>query len=332
MSERATPPGALAPPSADTGPATAGSGERAPVRPVERAVSIGPARLMGIVTEPVASGGGAERPRRALLAANIGLHHRVGPFRIYVELARAAAARGWYVLRFDLSGLGESEPRPEGTGDTEQAVRDTIEAMDWMAERHGIEEFVLVGLCSGVDAAHATALVDPRVVGAAFIDGYSYRTPGHLLRRHVLRLLQLGRWRRYLGRRLAARPSAAGDRARPAGGAERAVTDPATAGLLFARRYPSRARFRQDVAALTRRGARLLFVYTGAVDEHFNSERQLAETLGRRVPRDRVAVAILRHADHVLTGLAERARLVALLVRWLDGGAPDARPAPHAPT
>ncbi len=306
---------------------------------VERAVVFGSHRgLVGVVSHPADAGvSGVAAPRRAVVMANIGLSHHVGPFRLYVELARAAAAMGWYALRFDLSGLGDSLPRAGAQGSSEQATADVREALDWLEAQFGIREVVLVGLCSGVDSMHPVAVADRRVVGAVFVDGYTYPTFGYYVRRQTLRYLQLERWQRFARwrslRRRFARTAPAGD---------------ASAGQpVFQREYPTRARFRSDVAAVLGRGARLLFVFTGTFDSIFNSERQTAEVLGRAVPHGgaahgAVTTRVFSRADHLFSGVAHRAAFFACVREWLAGfPAPppqiesedeveDARPTPDA--
>lgn len=59
--------------------------------------------LVGIITHPEIDVG---LPTVILL--NAGLIHRIGPNRVYVRLARHLAGLGFQVLRFDLSGIGDS--------------------------------------------------------------------------------------------------------------------------------------------------------------------------------------------------------------------------------
>jgi dienelactone hydrolase len=281
----------------------------------ERAIVFGSHRgLVGVVTEPDAPAPG---PRRAVLMANVGFHHRVGPFRLYVELARSLAALGLYALRFDLSGMGDSAPRTGTLSDAERPVLDLTEAMDWLAEKLRVEQFVLVGLCSGVDSTHAAAAADPRVVGAVFIDGYTYKTAGWFIRRHLLRYLQGERWLRATRRRSRRR-------------AARALTGrdaPGRPAQVFDREYPPRERFRADVAAMAARGAKLLYIYTGTVDRVYNGRGQLFETLGRGVPRAGIEVDLVPHADHLFATRAHKAALLERVGRWASalGGGPAAR-------
>lgn len=272
----------------------------------ERAILFGSHRgLAGVVTHPDA---GAPPARRAVVMGNVGVGHHVGPFRVYVDLARAVAALGWHALRFDLSGLGDSAPRTGAGTSSQQAQADVVEALDWLEQTLGIREVVLVGICSGVDSMHPVAVADPRVVGAVFVDGYTYPTLGYHVRRHTLRYLQAERWRRYLHRR-----------------AER-LRDPAPAAPpaeapqgVFQREYPTRTQFRRDVARVAARGARVLFVFTGTYDAIFNSERQMREILGTAAPRAAIDVARFRRADHLFSAAAQREALFARVRGWLAG-------------
>ena len=270
----------------------------------ERAVQFGTHRgLVGIVTTPDATSD-TTRPKRAIVMANVGLHHRVGPYRLYVDLARRLAARGFTALRFDLSGLGDSAARPGTMGDNERGVLDMTEGMAWLEAKLGISEFVVIGLCSGVDVVHPLAVNDPRVVGAIFIDGYTYSTFGSVIRRHTLRYFQIPRWTRLAARMRSAR--------------QRGVTTaPPTADQqLFVRDYPALDAFRAQVAGMVKRGTRLLFIWTGTYGQ-YNSKRQLHEMLGPSVPRRGVDLEYMVGADHVFTAIQHRAELIERIENWM---------------
>jgi dienelactone hydrolase len=267
----------------------------------EQAVTVGAhGGLIGVLSVPDEPAPGA---RRAVIVSNIGMHHRVGPFRLYVELARELVATGVYVLRFDLSGMGDSVVRSEALTPMQCMLRDLDDAMEWLSTQHDIAEFVLMGLCSGVDSTHAATVNDPRVRAAAFIDGYVYPTPGYYVRHYTVRATQLGRWNRYFKR------LARGDR-------KLAATQPEQ--TVFARELPTHTQFRSDVAAMTSRGTALLFIYTGGVYHSFNSPRQLHEMLGPIPHRDRISVQTMPTADHVFSSAAQRRCLVQRLVNWVQ--------------
>ena len=104
--------------------------------------------LFGIVTAP----DGQETRRRAVILLNAGATYHIGSSRMYVSLARRWAQRGYYVLRMDLSGLGES-PARAGCADNNvfppDAIEDMRAATDFMSRRYGAREITLSGLCSG---------------------------------------------------------------------------------------------------------------------------------------------------------------------------------------
>ena len=234
--------------------------------------------------------------------SNIGLNHRVGPNRLYVELARTLAAAGFRSLRFDLSGFGDSEPRRDGGTYMQRATLDTREALDFLEQR-GSERFVLVGLCSGVDSAHAAALQDMRVVGGIFIEGYVYRNPGFWLRFWTVRYLQPARWRRYVRLRIA----------RLQGQAPKPDVDELPE--IFAREFPSKPQFAADLATLADRSVKMLFVYTINADGHYNYAAQFHETFGYR---DSIDVTFYTRADHVFSTEAHRRELLTRIVRWMN--------------
>lgn len=104
-------------------------------------------RLFGIVTAARAS-----RPTRALLLLNSGANHHVGNGRMYVKFARRLAEAGWLVLRYDVSGIGDSLPRPGGRENdvyTGNAAADLAAAVSFVRDRPGVSHVELAGLCSG---------------------------------------------------------------------------------------------------------------------------------------------------------------------------------------
>ena len=133
---------------------------------VERAVQFGATRhLTGIVT--MASGAGT---RTAAVLLNAGVVHRVGPNRMYVRTARMLAARGVLAARFDLAGLGDSPARRDALAFEDAAIGDTRDVLTDLEREHGVDRFVLIGLCSGAVFAFRTAVADPRVVGAVLLN------------------------------------------------------------------------------------------------------------------------------------------------------------------
>lgn len=108
--------------------------------------------LFGIVTEPVQG----EKRRRAVILLNAGADHHVGPSRVHIALARRWARSGYFVLRMDLAGLGDSGTRPASPEDDAfppAALEDIRAGIDFLKARYGIRDITLAGVCSG--AYHA---------------------------------------------------------------------------------------------------------------------------------------------------------------------------------
>lgn len=133
-------------------------------------------RLFGILAAPARDSLPARAGRVAVILSNAGAVYRVGPNRMYVELARACATLGLPVLRLDIGGLGDSVRSadvPENHTYSPQAVADIGAAMDALRERFGIERVILAGLCSGAHASfHAARALcgDPRVAELMLIN------------------------------------------------------------------------------------------------------------------------------------------------------------------
>ena len=163
---------------------------------IERAIAFGPdAGLVGVLTEPDPVHAIPNAP--GFLMWNVGIQHRVGPYRVQVDIARDLARRGFASFRFDLAGMGDSEIRLDSRTDGERAVSDVRDAMLLLQKRRNVSTFVPIGFCSSVDAVHRLAVDDKSVVGACFIEGYAYHTRGFWLR-YPLRLLSRERWKRYV--------------------------------------------------------------------------------------------------------------------------------------
>lgn len=266
--------------------------------------------LVGVHTEPDPA---RHRPGApTVVVANVGLNHRVGPFRLWVELARELADAGIATLRFDLSGQGDSAPRRDTRPDLVRAADDMSEALDFLSQKFGAHRFALVGLCSGVDQIHAVALRDPRVVGAAHLDGYAWPTLRFRLRWHLWRRLQPRTWRLALLRR-----------------ADRLLGGPRARGEveeIYVREYPDPSGFARDLAHLLERGTRLIFIYAGESEHCFNHDDQFFDMLGRRPELRQVELERMPLADHVFSAPADRAVLVARLRRFVESLAVDEPP------
>lgn len=113
---------------------------------VETPVELGPVGLFGIVTDGSDSSG-----RPTVVLVNEGGTHHIGQARMWVDLARFLAAEGFRVLRFDLSGNGDSGTRPgqpAHVARAPEAIEDVTEAINAVSPDEP-DNVVLVGFCAG---------------------------------------------------------------------------------------------------------------------------------------------------------------------------------------
>lgn len=142
---------------------------RATARETAVSITAGGFCLRGMLCEPARDAGSGSRPsssaRRGLVFLNAGAIRRIGPNRLYVELARSWANRGLTSLRVDLSGVGDSDGQePTGSRLYEMAlVSQARSAIRFLREERGCERVTLLGLCSGAFVAFHTALADDAV-------------------------------------------------------------------------------------------------------------------------------------------------------------------------
>ncbi len=268
--------------------------------------------LVGILAEP--DPGQALNGVPAVLLTDVGVQHRVGPYRIWVDLARRLADAGYTVLRFDLSGQGDSAQRTDARTHLERATADLREAMDHVAAKRGIRQFVVIGFCSGTDSAHAVAQADERVVGMVWIAGYAYRSLRFKLHWYTTRFLERRRWQVFL-RRKAMRFLPGLKELRGVG----EVRD------LFSRDYPEPDVLSGQLEQLLARGVRILAIYAGGDDLTYGYAGQFFDMLPGNF-RGRIDETYYPAADHLFTAVGERARLIQQLAEWVRGKFPAAEP------
>lgn len=220
----------------------------------ERVCQFGPDKgLFGILTEPDVDVKVDGAPIALIL--NAGIVHRVGPFRMHVDIARQLADAGYSTLRIDLSGLGDSSPRTGKLDSKDRARLDVADAMEYLTSETGVDEFVLLGLCSGAFNAHQVATEDERIVGAVFLDGIVFRTVGYFFRKQ-LRYLRPRFWRNAIKRRWS----------------HGAYSSTDTAGNALAESEffggdLSKDAVIRDLNNLMHRGVQMLFLYTDGYDD-----------------------------------------------------------------
>jgi uncharacterized protein len=136
--------------------------------------------LLGIVSHPAPG----HTPRCAVVVIVGGAQYRVGSHRQFVHLARYLAGAGHTVLRFDLSGMGDSPGLVQSFENTHADIAAAIQALRVHAP--GVDRVALWGLCDGASAAllYLAHQNDDRVAGVAMLNPW-VRSEASLARAQV---------------------------------------------------------------------------------------------------------------------------------------------------
>jgi pimeloyl-ACP methyl ester carboxylesterase len=285
----------------------------------ERAVLLGPRRsLVGILARPAAPG--ASSPP-AIVILNTGIIHRVGPHRLFVLLSRALARTGLTVLRFDFSGIGDSDPRPDGRAPLESCLADISDALDWLEQETSPPRIILVGLCSGADHAVLYGHTDPRVAGLVLVDPSIPATALFYMQYIGQRMARLRNWisvirgrsnivRLWVGHTFAA--------VWP-GGRTRPMT------LQNMRMHADLERIYQRSVAS---GLQMLAVFTAESTRQTYRE-QMIDAFPNVAFGDQLTLEHIPGSDHLFSTDAHRRQLVDMVIGWLEQRGLVTVPAPH---
>jgi pimeloyl-ACP methyl ester carboxylesterase len=243
----------------------------------------------------------------AFLILNAGVAARYPPHRLSVKLARALASEGHVVLRFDLSGHGDSQAVTNALDPVAQGTRDLMSAMDHLQTTLGLRRFALFGACSGAASAYHASVSDARVVGVLMFDGYWYRS--HWTRwvrdvKHLRAVVRQHGWRDVATRMLRKVDRSKGERRQ----GEDGLYDPGG--------NPSIADFRRAVAALSSRAA-VFFVYSGSVIDYYSYEGQFRHVFGSEPWYSQVRCEFMPDVDHTILEQRAQRRFIDAVVGWL---------------
>jgi pimeloyl-ACP methyl ester carboxylesterase len=282
----------------------------------EKAILFGKAKsLVGIITEPDSLSANDSLP--AIVILNAGFVHRVGPNRLHVKMAREMAGIGFLVLRFDFSGIGDSDVSGESIPFEEKTLAETQQAMDYLATTRNKEKFMLVGICSGADVAFRTACCERRVAGIVGINGYYL---DHHIVQQLSPRIKNSTQQRYYSKHLFDHKSW-----------WRLITGRSDfKSLVRFLLTKLRSPWAQNVQVqpmtdtlkrwrvLIDRRADLLLVYSEGSTALDSFRLALRDRLGKSLASERLTVEIIQHSDHVFTLLSSQRTLVGLLRQWLQ--------------
>lgn len=272
----------------------------------EQVATFGPDEgLVGILTLPRSPAA----TRIPVLILSAGVLHKVGPSRVGVELARFLADQGHPVLRFDLSGIGDSQAWPGGSLE-ETVVGDMVRAVDALLDAAGGERVAVVGFCSGADNAMHLARADRRVRSVTTFDPTVHPTRGFRIRRALGRISSLRSWLNLLtGRSLWLRfRRMVSTETRPPGFDRLLVPGPEELDEL--------------VGELRDSGVRILYVMSGAAEDYCNSPAQIRESLPNGFSEEHLRVEWRPDLDHILSAPGQRRAFCEIVGAWLGESHP----------
>jgi pimeloyl-ACP methyl ester carboxylesterase len=273
----------------------------------ERAVLVGARQsLAGILARPSVPAQGAP----AIVILNTGIMHRVGPHRLSVMLSRRLARAGYAALRFDFSGIGDSDPRPDGLAPLESCLADIREAIDWLQTQCGASQVVLVGLCSGADHAVLYGYGDPRVVGLVLMDPSIPATSRYYVHYVAQRIRRLQNWASLLRGRSGIVRTGFEQLAAAVlpGWRQQALT------LQNLRTHPELERIYERSVA---NGLQMLAVFTGDSTRQTYSQ-QMIDAFPGVAFGSRLQIELFESTDHLFNRQADRLRLMEVVVEWLS--------------
>lgn len=285
-----------------------------------------PGGKIGVITRPTVQ---PAEPRPLVLALNSGVIHRVGHGRMYVTLARRLAATGHTVLRFDLSGVGDSEKRTDALSTLDGALADIGEVMDWVDNAVPKTPVVLIGLCIGAQNALARGGIDPRVEGVVLLDPFIPHTSrfyvNFYVRKAVRNAFNPSAWSSF-GRQLL---SALGERRRrrTKGEGEAAPDESFQQRIEDA---PVRNQIENAFKTAIDRRLKMLMVLTGGMTLQHNYRRQLFDAFPQLRFGDLLKLEYWGDTDHVFSHGADRERLFSRIESWLNDLRPTAAQAQEA--
>lgn len=272
----------------------------------ERAVRLGKtASLIGVLAEPRR---GTDAARPGVIFLNSGILHHVGACRLHVRLARRLADAGFSSLRFDLSGIGDSEARKDSLTFEQSAALEVQEVMDYLTTTKGVREFILIGLCSGADMGFNVSQADKRVIGLVQLDAYAYRTPGYYLRYYAPRLLSVQVWTSFIKRKLGL---TSGYSKGPEPGADYVRPE-------YRRRFPPQTQVAAGLRTLTQRGVDLLYLFSGGQPDHYNHRGQYVRSFRDVDFGGRIQVEYYGDADHLFSGMEHQRLVDDVITAWVE--------------
>jgi hypothetical protein len=286
---------------------------------VEKVVRFGEdERLSGITTQP-ALGPGEDGGIWCILP-NSGIVPRSGVARLHVRLARALAAIGVSTLRFDLSGLGDSERSRDGSDPLSQAQRDLEAARSFVRAAMNARGDVIAGLCSGAHDAVQSMRTSSGCLGLVAIDLIAeYKSSRQVMEHYRSRLLRPASW----GRALANPGWAADNLAKRLRGERTGEAEPAPSDWIGVRPIISQDELRAGLRTGLEHGMELLFLFSGGLEENYTYADQFAEAFPDESESSQVEYRFFPDAGHIFDDVEQQNSLIEAICSWMDSRLPQ---------
>lgn len=284
-------------------------------------------RIFGILSSPIGPSSG-----RAVVLLNAGAIHRIGANRLYVRLARKWAAMGHHVLRLDLSGIGDSPPRPGEAPNAvylRHAVDDIGAAVAFLVQECGAKDIRTAGLCAGAYHAFKSAAVDPRITGFVAINPlvYGKRPVGDVMfpvarvsaeaKRYQQSFFDLEKWKKLASGKVDVRVlSEIVTRYAVARAKTRARELSRRVGL------PWKDDFIAELDRLAKRKVALRFVFADDDPGQGLLQEQGAAALATMEARGALSIEVLHGPDHTFTPVWSHEPLIKLLTDAISSRSP----------
>ena len=245
-----------------------------------------------------------------------GPQYRVGSHRQFVVLARAIAAQGFPVFRFDCRGMGDSTGKFPGFENLDSDIGAAIDA--FQSTCTSVTRVVLWGLCDGATASAFYGATDDRVVGLCLANPWVHTEQGRsdTLVRHYYasRFIDPSFWRAMLSGRVGVLQSLRGF----LGHARKSVSLQAGGADLPTRLFDSLGRFQ--------RGVLLILSPLDLTASEFIDAAQKERTRAELLSANRVKTVRLVDADHTFSSQAWMSQVIQSTLDWLKSvAAPDPR-------
>lgn len=261
--------------------------------------------LVGIFSEPESIQRVEGKP--LILILNSGLVHRPGPLRMNKEFSLYLAEQGFSSFRFDLSGVGDSE-KPVSNNQTfkDRNLSDVGEALELIKQKISPAKIIVMGLCTGADLAHRSAVAYAEITGSILLDGYGYPTKNFYIKRYLPILVNPKRLFNLFIRIMSKIIFIAKNNNSSEQGADAYYWE-----------LPKKQDYINEMQLQYKKGNKHLYIYTSGVRAYYNYKQQFFDTFKRFDFCSSVEVEYFAYSDHIYILLEQRKQLFDCVLNWI---------------